>query len=55
MLNTYMLPCTNISVNRGQLTFDAEGEDEEKGRIIMLQTRILRVPTDKSGLTIGRG
>jgi hypothetical protein len=49
-----MLPCPNISVNRGQLTFDAEGEDEENGRIIMLQTRILRVPTDKSGLTIGR-
>ena len=53
MLNTYMLPCPNISVNRGQLTFDAEGEDGETGG--MLHTRILRVPTDKSGLTIGRG
>ena len=37
-------------MNRGQLTFDTEGE--EGGR---LHSRKLRVPTDKSGLTIGRG
>ena len=40
----------NFKVDRGQLTFDSEGE--EGGR---LHSRKLRVPTDKSGLTIGRG
>ncbi|CAB4005152.1 Hypothetical predicted protein [Paramuricea clavata] len=40
----------NFKVNRGQLTFDAEGQ--EGGRF---HSRKLHVPTDKSGLTIGRG
>jgi hypothetical protein len=41
----------NFKVNRGQLTFDA-ALGEEGGRF---HSRKLRVPIDKSGLTIGRG
>ncbi|CAB3996423.1 Hypothetical predicted protein [Paramuricea clavata] len=44
-----------FKVNRGQLTFDAEGEREERGRAVRVHTRILRVPTNMSGLNIGRG
>ncbi|CAB4023075.1 Hypothetical predicted protein, partial [Paramuricea clavata] len=40
----------DFKVNRGQLTFDAEGQ--EGGRF---HSRMLHFPTDKSGLTIGRG
>ena len=50
MLNTYMLPHTNVSVAKGQFTFDEEGK--EGGR---LHSRKLHVPTKESGLTIGRG
>ena len=41
-----------LKVKRGQLTFDAEGDDKKGSRYF---SRVPHVPTSSSGITLGRG